>query len=550
MWEYGHGRNLKSEAALWYAVPRMERLYFYSLVPVVAVAFLLFSSSVLHGKNARGLAAYCLAVGGWAGVMMLSSAPATAWIGHRLLAAGGFVVAGFLHAAYSMVGPDRRTWLWAAYAVAAMLACVHFVYPGWIHDPVALRAGPLFWPSMGAALAAAVVPAIWLWRKAPKDPATRHDLRRLFFAGALGYAGAAAHAVLLAHGLLLPYGMLVVLASLLVVANVVRSRQPVRSRRLLDRSLSYSSLAAVLSAGFLFGVLTLLEDHGGAFVAEYRLGAFFLLAMAAVAFEPLRRHVMDLFGARVLGRPRASDLVDALAREEQRADQASRLAEIGTLTSAVAHEVRGPLGVMSAQLKLLERTGADSETTASMREQLRRTERFVEDMLCYGRPRPLELRRVDLAALVDLGISTARTAQGDASVAVRIERVGLSETVWGEGDQGQLLQVIVIVVDNALLALAGRDDAVLRVTVSATDKGTRLTFEDDGPGIPASILPRLFEPFVTGRKREGPRPGTGLGLAIARGIVERHGGAITAGRSELGGALFTIELLREVPVAS
>ncbi|HZI11814.1 MAG TPA: ATP-binding protein, partial [Myxococcus sp.] len=74
--------------------------------------------------------------------------------------------------------------------------------------------------------------------------------------------------------------------------------------------------------------------------------------------------------------------------------------------------------------------------------------------------------------------------------------------------------------------------------------------EDSGPGIPSELLPRLFQPFVTGRKREGPRPGTGLGLAIARGIIERHGGSIGAGRSEaLGGALFEVEMPLVQPVS-
>jgi signal transduction histidine kinase len=70
----------------------------------------------------------------------------------------------------------------------------------------------------------------------------------------------------------------------------------------------------------------------------------------------------------------------------------------------------------------------------------------------------------------------------------------------------------------------------------------RVVVEDNGPGIAPELLPRLFQPFVTGRKREGPRPGTGLGLAIARGIVERHGGRISAGRAEAGGARFDVEL--------
>jgi signal transduction histidine kinase len=280
----------------------------------------------------------------------------------------------------------------------------------------------------------------------------------------------------------------------------------------------------------------------------YDLGAWLLLATSAVAFEPLRRHVSDLVGARLLGRPRPTELVEALEKQEQRADHATRLAEIGSLTSAVAHEVRGPLGVISAQLRLLEKSGADEAIIDDIRAQVRRTERFVDDMLRYGRPRPLELRSTDLSALAELAVSTARSSLGDGAPNCRVDTEGLPEGLIVEVDHAQLLQVLVILVDNALLARAEREHCELRLRGRAAEAHIELELDDDGPGIPEEIFERVFEPFVTGRKRKSPRPGTGLGLAIARNIVERHGGTITAGRSELGGARFTLTLPRQAGI--
>lgn len=517
----------------------MDRDYVYSLVPVGAVALLLFFSAVLHGRNARGLAAYCLAVASWTGALLLAAVPSTAWLGQRLVAAGGFVVAGFLHAAYSLVGAGSRALLAAAYAVAAVLAVAHFFHPGWIHDPVALRAGPLFWPSMALALAAATIPTAWLVRVAPRDVASRRELRWLLFGGLLGYAGAAIHAILLAHGRVHPAGMLVVLASLFVVANVVRWRQRLSAHRLLERSLAYSAVTAMVSAAVLFGLLVLVE---GERVTQAGAGALFLLAMGAAAFEPLRRHVVDRVAARLLGRSRPEDLERELVRQEQRADQASRLAEIGALTSAVAHEVRGPLGVMSAQLRVLERSGADPETLASTREQLARVERFVDDMLRYGRPRLLEIRKVDLVSLAQLGVSTARQGLGDRAPKVRVDLDGSPPELLVEVDPAQVLQVAVVLAENAMLAIDDGSELTLRFRLEERSGVVRWEVDDDGPGIPEEILPRVFEPFMTGRKREGLRQGTGLGLAIAKGIVQRHRGTIAAGRSELGGARFVIEI--------
>ena len=83
----------------------------------------------------------------------------------------------------------------------------------------------------------------------------------------------------------------------------------------------------------------------------------------------------------------------------------------------------------------------------------------------------------------------------------------------------------------------------MRVSTLADGERLRLRVEDDGAGILPELLPRLFQPFVTGRPR-----GNGLGLAIARGIAERHGGSIEAGRSDLGGARFEVTLPRLQPV--
>ena len=105
-----------------------------------------------------------------------------------------------------------------------------------------------------------------------------------------------------------------------------------------------------------------------------------------------------------------------------------------------------------------------------------------------------------------------------------------------------------ILFDNALLALAGAAAHRLRIESHLREDRVVVSIEDSGPGIAADLLPRLFQPFVTGRKRGEPRAGTGLGLAIARGIVERHRGAIRVGRSALGGARFELELPRVQPV--
>ena len=524
----------------------MGPLYAYSLVPVLSVAFLLFFTAALRGRNARGLAIYCLTIGVWSGVLLCISFPRVAPLGERLAAVGAFTAAGFLHAAYDVTAQRSYGLVVLAYIGAATITLLGILSPGLLYGPLAMARGPLFWPAMALAVISATIPLATLvvaYRRA--EPERKALLRNLAVAGTLGYAGGMGNALLLSSGRALPFGMLAVLASQLVLANVIRAHQPPRDRRLLERSLLYSALAALLSAGFLFGVMSLMSSSAEPLLAQYRVGALFLLFMAALAFEPLRQQVQGWIGRHLFqGRAGAEELATALAEKEARADQVSRLAELGQFTSAVAHEVRNPLGVLSAHLKGLERKGVEAESIQAMREQIERAGHFVDELLRYGRPRPLELRMVDLDATVDLALSTARQGLGDAvppGLEVLRERAGDGALL--EADQAQLSQVLVICVENALLALAGRPSPRLKISTAVQGARAMLTFEDSGPGIAPELAPRLFQPFVTGRAREGPRRGTGLGLAIARGIVERHGGKISAGKSEaLGGARFEISL--------
>ena len=505
----------------------VEALYAYSLAPVLSVSALLLWSTLLHGRDARGLAAYCAGLAFWSGALLLAFIPGTAHAGRLLAASGTFVVAGFLHAAFDFTRqPDRRL-VWLAYVAAGVLTVVGAAKPGVLYDPVSLARGPMFWPGMLAAVAAAALPLWKLW--AARDevaPERRAQLWTLAASGALCYAGAWSNALLLSGGQRLPWGLYGVLASLLLLTHVVRGHQTPAARRRIDASLLYSALAAFLSAGLLVGALGLVDVEGR---AQYGVGAAFVLAMALLALDPARQQLAHRLG-RIVAPDRAgpAELAEALTRAEDRADQAARLAELGTFASAVAHEVRNPLGVLAAHLKRLERAGADPSVTAEMRAQIDRASRFTDDLLRYGRPRPLELRDVDLAATAALAWSSVERA--DAACALP------DGAAMVEADQAQMLQVLVVLMENAVQVGATQ----LLVEVERGELETRVVVLDDGPGLPGDL--EVFEPFVTGRKR-----GTGLGLAIASGIVERHRGRLTARTRPEGGARFVMALPRRQP---
>ena len=519
----------------------IRSLYAYSLVPVLAVALLLFFTAALRTRGSRGLAAYCLAVAVWCSTLLGVFSSVTAPWAERLVASGAFIVAGYLHVAYDVIGAKDRRLVVFAYVVAAVMTAASAFFPGVVYNPVTLEAGPMFWPTMALAIIANAVPSIELLRAyRSASPARRPLLSRLLIAGVLCSTGGMTNATLLAHGHAIPIGMFLVLVSLLVLADVVREHEHPAERRLMERSLGWALVTASLSAL----VVTVILRVTTAVVLD--ASAFFVLLMALLAIEPLKHRVQELVTKRLVRGPNAAELARALEAEEERSERAGRMAEVGTLVSAVAHEVRNPLGVLSAHVKLLATSGVEQELLTPMKEQIDRAARFVDDLLRYGRPRPIEPRTVELAPLIDLSVSHARAALGSEAPSVQIEQA-VPEGLSIEADHAQLEQVMIILIENALLAMREKGSKLILVAALSGDR-VHITVDDDGPGIAAEIRPRLFTPFVSGRKREGTRPGTGLGLATARRVIERHGGTVVAETSPLGGARFVVDLPRRPPL--
>jgi signal transduction histidine kinase len=273
------------------------------------------------------------------------------------------------------------------------------------------------------------------------------------------------------------------------------------------------------------------------------------------ALQPLLSYLRSLLASRLLpGQGDLEGLARALAEAESRSDQAERLAEIGRLSSAVAHELRNPLGVIQVATKTLARRATDPISAAAIAEidtQIERARTFTEELLDYARPAPLRPRDFELPTAIELAWGeSCRGLPLDPQPTFEITITAPpGETIVICADMGQTLRLFTILFENARLALYPNPGQV-RVRILRHSTRVDLLVEDSGPGIDPEVRPRLFQPFVSGRPREGPKPGTGLGLAIARAIAERHGGRLELQLepSPLGGATFRIELPLRPPL--
>ncbi len=241
-------------------------------------------------------------------------------------------------------------------------------------------------------------------------------------------------------------------------------------------------------------------------------------AYASRALVPIRR---SLTGQR-----------EALRRQREFAADAS-------------HELRTPLTVIRASVEDLERHAAEPVATVGtaltdIRDEVDHLAAMVEDLLLLARSDSgaLEIERlpVDLGDIASSGAGALAKVAADRGVSVTVD----PEPAEISGDPARLRQLVVILVDNALRHAPDAGSVAVRVRVDGPD--AVLVVDDDGPGIRAEDLPRLFDRFY--RATGAPGQGTGLGLAIAAWIVERHGGRIAASERPGGGARFTVRIPR------
>lgn len=234
---------------------------------------------------------------------------------------------------------------------------------------------------------------------------------------------------------------------------------------------------------------------------------------------------------------------EEMERQKEALHQSEKLSALGELLAGVAHELNNPLSVVVGHALMLEEESDDPALVARTRKisnAADRCSRIVKTFLAMARQRPAKLERTDLAGVIEAALDVAGYGLRSAGASVELN---LSQDLPRvQADADQLAQVFANLFVNAEHAI--RDlgaDGFLRITArAAPDSGAAIVqVEDNGPGIPEPIRRRIFEPFFT-TKSVGS--GTGIGLAFCHRIIESHGGRISVGESDLGGACFAIML--------
>ena len=205
-----------------------------------------------------------------------------------------------------------------------------------------------------------------------------------------------------------------------------------------------------------------------------------------------------------------------------------------------SHDLLTPITVLRARAQLLQRRQSyDEASTTSILEQTTRMERMIIDLRelvqVEGSQLTLRVAPVDLGELAHQAADRVRSQQ--TGHRVRLEAP--EESIVGQWDQDRLGQVLDNILGNAIKYSPAGGEVVIRVEAAPGE--ARLSVADEGPGIPPTVVPHLFERFYRGEHHAGDA-GLGLGLYISRMLVEAHGGRIWVTAGTGSGSTFTIAL--------
>jgi two-component system NtrC family sensor kinase len=246
------------------------------------------------------------------------------------------------------------------------------------------------------------------------------------------------------------------------------------------------------------------------------------------------------------------DRVDQKTRELKRAHEhvlhVEKMATIGKMAAVVAHEINNPLSGILTYARLLKKwiQRGEAETTKKkdaeqcldlIADESRRCGDLVKNLLTFSRTNPMNVQTTNLNSVVDRSVRLVAHQLELNGVELHLDLP--SNLPMIQCDPGQIEQVLLALIMNAIDAMPRGGNLWVRTRVEDETDELAIEVRDDGSGIPPEILPRIFEPFLT-TKETGKS--VGLGLAVSRNIIEHHRGRVEV-QSEVGkGTTFTVTL--------
>ena len=246
-------------------------------------------------------------------------------------------------------------------------------------------------------------------------------------------------------------------------------------------------------------------------------------------------------GRNTMGFVYTFDDLTELRRLERDLRIQDRLAAVGRLAAAIAHEIRNPLTSIAGSVSMLSGIADLSDEHRQLLQiVMRESDRLngiITDFLAYSRGKQYQFANVDLLPLLEDTLTLLEHRLVAQNTGIRIERLYSVPRAFTMADGDKIKQVFWNFCENAVRAMSS--GGTLKVSLEQIGEDWQINFADTGPGMSRQFVEKIFEPFQS--QFEG---GTGLGLAIVYQIVQAHEGKVWA-RSKLGeGSVFVLRLRR------
>ncbi|MEM7221375.1 MAG: PAS domain S-box protein [Pseudomonadota bacterium] len=232
-----------------------------------------------------------------------------------------------------------------------------------------------------------------------------------------------------------------------------------------------------------------------------------------------------------------------IARQREALHQSEKLAALGTLLAGVAHELNNPLAIVVGRAFMLSSSATDENVVSSaekIRQAAERCARIVKTFLAMARHRPPEHQPIQVNEMVGEVLELLDYGLRSNDVELDYKPAEALPELWADPDQlGQVVMNLVVNAQHALIEVSGRRRLTIRTRTLTARREIEITVADNGPGVPAEIRSRIFDPFYT-TKPSGS--GTGVGLSVSLAAVRAHNGVLSLQQTPGGGATFVVTL--------
>ncbi|MBN2374895.1 MAG: hypothetical protein JXD22_00740 [Sedimentisphaerales bacterium] len=235
-------------------------------------------------------------------------------------------------------------------------------------------------------------------------------------------------------------------------------------------------------------------------------------------------------------------LREEVEHKNEQLERKNRLAALGEMAAGMAHEIRNPLAAIQLYGQLLEKDLREQpdkiKWARKISQGVRNLDAIVTDILAFTQEQICNKTEVNLSGLLAETIDYAAPKGDEQGVVFDLDDV--DRELVANVDINMFRRIFLNLIRNAIGAVSGKGRVKVTITRETEDAAyqSRITVSDTGPGIAPEVMSKIFNPFFTTKDT-----GTGLGLAIVHRLVECHGGTISAGNNQEGGAVFTILLL-------